>query len=68
MSEQIDRWVNTEAAARHCGMAASTFEKLRVYGSGCPYSKMGRSVRYRLSDLDAWMEARVIDSTSQIAA
>ena len=60
-----DRWVNTEEAARHIGLAVSTLEKARLYGNSPPYSKAGRSVRYRLSDLDTWMNARVVESTSQ---
>ena len=60
-----DRWVNTEEAARHIGLAVSTLEKARLYGNSPPYSKAGRSVRYRLSDLDIWMNARVVESTSQ---
>lgn len=60
-----DRWVNTEEAARHIGLAVSTLEKARLYGGSPPYSKAGRSVRYRLSDLDAWMNDRVVESTSQ---
>lgn len=61
-------WVDTEEAARHVSLAVSTMEKLRVYGDGCPYSKRGRSVRYRLADLDAWMSGKVVESTSQTAA
>lgn len=60
-----DRWVNTEEAAQHIGLAISTLEKARIYGGSPPYSKAGRSVRYRLSDLDVWMNARVVESTSQ---
>ena len=63
------RWVDTEGAAQHVGVAVSTMEKLRVYGGGCPYSKRGRSVRYRISDLDTWMSSRLVESTSnKIAA
>lgn len=60
-----DRWVNTEEAAQHIGLAVSTLEKARLYGNSPPYSKAGRSVRYRLSDLDSWMNARVVESTSE---
>lgn len=66
MSE--DRWVDTDGAAKHCGLAVSTMEKLRVAGGGCPYSKRGRSVRYRIADLNTWMSAQLIESTSQRAA
>lgn len=63
-----DRWVDTEAGAAHVGVAISTMEKLRVYGGGCPYSKRGRSVRYKISDLDRWMSSRMVETTSQKAA
>lgn len=63
-----DRWVDTDEAAKHVGVAVSTMEKLRVYGEGCPYSKRGRSVRYRIADLDAWMSSRLVGSTSQRVA
>ncbi len=63
-----DRWIDTEAAAAHVGLAVSTLEKLRVYGDGCPYSKRGRSVRYKISDLDKWMASRLVETTSQKAA
>lgn len=63
-----DRWVDTEEAAAYVGQAASTLEKLRVYGNGCPYSKRGRSVRYKISDLDKWMASRMVETTSQKAA
>lgn len=63
-----DRWINTEDAASHIGLAISTLEKARLYGNSPPYSKAGRSVRYRLSDLDKWMAARLVQSTSQKVA
>jgi hypothetical protein len=60
-----DPWLNTEEAGAHIKRAPSTLEKLRVYGGGPRYSKQGRSVRYRLSDLNAWMESGLVTSTSE---
>ena len=57
--------VTTEAAANHIGLAVSTLEKLRVKGGGPLYIKMGRAVRYRMGDLDRWLDERVVSSTSQ---
>lgn len=59
--------LDTEAAAKYIGLAASTLEKKRVEGGGVPFVKLGRSVRYRVCDLDAYLAARVISSTSQTA-
>ena len=64
-----DRWMNTEGAAEHTGFAASTLEKMRTYGGGPRFAKCGgRSIRYRLSDLDDWMAANVVSSTSELRA
>lgn len=60
--------VDTEGASRHIGLAVSTLEKLRVAGNGPPFVKLGRAVRYRLSDLETYLAERVVESTSQRAA
>jgi predicted DNA-binding transcriptional regulator AlpA len=60
--------VDTEGASRHLGLAVSTLEKMRVYGDGPPFVKLGRSVRYRISDLEAYLAGRVVESTSQKVA
>ena len=60
--------VNTAGAAHYLSLAESTLEKARVSGSGPRYLKLGRAVRYRLSDLDAWMAERAVNSTSEMAA
>jgi len=53
-------------AARLLRLSERTLERLRLQGGGPLYVKCGRSVRYRQADLDAWISARVVASTSQI--
>jgi predicted DNA-binding transcriptional regulator AlpA len=57
--------VNTEEAARHLSLAPNTLEKMRVLGNGPQFVKLGRSVRYRISDLEAYVADRVVSSTSE---
>lgn len=57
--------VDTKGAAEQLGWAPNTLEKRRVTGDGPPFVKLGRSVRYRVSDLEAYLAARVVASTSQ---
>ncbi|CAN5350111.1 hypothetical protein BH10PSE12_BH10PSE12_18940 [soil metagenome] len=57
--------LDTEAAAARIGFAPHTLENKRVYGGGPPYLKVGRLVRYRVSDIDAWLASKVVASTSQ---
>lgn len=40
------------------GITKRFLEVAAVRGDGPPFVKIGRSVRYRVCDLDAWIEAR----------
>ena len=61
--------VRTPAAAEYLGLAASTLEKMRIFGGGPPYAKAGpKIVVYRVDDLDAWLKARRRTSTSDSGA
>ncbi len=60
--------IDTVQAAKFVGLAKVTLDKMRLVGNGPPYVKMGKAVRYRIADLESWVEARVITSTSQKAA
>lgn len=53
------QYLDTTAAARYIGLSGALLEKLRHYGGGPLYIKAGRRIlRYRISDIDAWMAAR----------
>jgi len=56
--------LNNSEAAAYLGLKAATLEKWRVVGSGPPFVKIGRLVRYRKEDLDAFMQVRIRNSTS----
>lgn len=57
--------MTTIEAASYLGLSKSTTEKLRHFGGGPKYLKIGHSVRYRRHDLDAWLGDRLIENTSQ---
>jgi predicted DNA-binding transcriptional regulator AlpA len=59
--------LDTKAAAAYLGLHPNTLEKRRVYGGSPKFCRLGRAVRYRPEDLDAWIAARVVESTSQQA-
>jgi len=57
--------VNTEQAAQYLGVSKAFLERDRWAGATVPFIKVGsRAVRYRLSDLEAFLESRVRRSTS----
>ena len=62
------RILRTPAAAAYLGLRPPTLEKLRVRGTGPRFVKLGtRTVGYDVGDLDAWLEARKVMSTSESA-
>jgi predicted DNA-binding transcriptional regulator AlpA len=59
--------MGTPEAAAHIGLSASTLTKLRVFGGGPRYIKLGRRVVYDRGDLDAWLDAHKRANTSEYA-
>jgi predicted DNA-binding transcriptional regulator AlpA len=57
--------LDTQAAARHCGLSKPTLERYRLTGDGPVFVKIGRKcVRYRMEDLNDWLVSRLRKSTS----
>lgn len=54
-------------AANYLGVGISTLDKMRMEGRGPRYLKIGGRVFYRLTDLDAYIEAAVIETTDSRA-
>jgi excisionase family DNA binding protein len=46
-------------------LSERTLERLRVSGLGPKFVRLGRSIRYRLCDVEAWIASRVVGSTSE---
>jgi hypothetical protein len=59
------RVFRTPDAAAYIGLTISTLEKMRIYGGGPRWVKIGaRAVGYTVDDLDAFIEAGRRASTS----
>jgi excisionase family DNA binding protein len=52
-------------AAEYLRSSQSTLAKLRLYGGGPVFTRIGRVIRYRRSDLDRWMSEKLTRSTSE---
>lgn len=50
-------FITEKQVAAMMGISLSKLQKDRFYGRGIPYSKMGRSVRYALPDVQQYMES-----------
>ena len=51
--------------AKELGLSVSTLAKMRLYGTGPIFSKLGRRVVYRPEDLEQWITANRFTSTSE---
>ena len=68
-SETTRPLLDDRDVARLTGRARSSLQKDRLYGGGIPFIRLGRLVRYRPADVDAWLASRpTLRSTSDAAA
>ena len=62
-----DKIMPPTEAAGYVGLSDSMLAKMRCLGGGPVYFKLGRAVRYRQDDLDAWLNARRVRHSSDAA-
>jgi hypothetical protein len=67
MAEITDEPIDAAAAAGLMGLAPSTLAKMRCFGGGPPFLKLGRKVVYRRADLADWLNARRVANTCEAA-
>ena len=59
--------LSTAAAAERLGLSKSTLEKMRCDGRGPRYLKVGKRCFYRPADLEAYLEAAVVETADSRA-
>jgi predicted DNA-binding transcriptional regulator AlpA len=64
-SARVERLLTARDAANLLRLSSSWLAKARMAGSGPPYIKLGRSIRYSETALLLWMRAHQRLSTSQ---
>jgi excisionase family DNA binding protein len=60
------KYLTPHEAAQYLHSSASTLAKLRVYGGGPSFCRIGRAIRYRQADLDDFMSRTRVRSTSEV--
>ncbi len=64
----MDDLLDTRQLAARLDLQPATLEQWRWSGKGPAYVKLGGRVRYRVQDLESWIESRVRRSTSDTGA
>jgi len=57
----LPEYLNPKQAATLTGFTPKALERMRQRGDGPPFLKRGKSIRYTVADLRAWMEAGRVD-------
>ncbi len=60
-----DELLDTEAVARYAGLSPTTLRKWRMTGTGPRFVRLGRAVRYRRTELDAFLAQREFRTTTE---
>lgn len=63
----VDRLINEREAAAYLGYSVRALQNWRVRGGGPRFVKVSRrSIRYRLRELNDWIEDHTVSNTSQL--
>jgi predicted DNA-binding transcriptional regulator AlpA len=68
MTMSPNEYVDTRKLAEITGISASTWNKRRLTGDTPPFTKIGKSVRYHVPTVRAWLANLQRRSTSDSAA
>lgn len=52
--------LTTDDAAAYIGLAGQTLRQMRHEGRGPRYVRLGRTIRYRVVDLDAYLKKNLV--------
>ena len=52
----VERWLSLEEIAKHVGCSKDTIRTWIKKGT-IPYHKVGRMYKFRISEVDAWIES-----------
>ena len=63
----VEQLLNETDVSRLTGRAVSTLQKDRCVGTGIPFIRLGRLVRYRQSDVAAYLESLPAHSSTSEA-
>ena len=62
--EPNQAYVTEKEIARKLGLVPETLQAWRRTAKGPPFVKLGRAIRYRLKDVEAWLAAQTVGAVS----
>ena len=61
----LEQWVTQKTLSIQLDISGRTLERMRADGTGPRFSKAGKRVLYRQSDVEAWLVERSFASTAE---
>ena len=58
----MDKLIDTQQLSEMLQIQPSTIEKARVMRTGIPFVKIGRACRYRLSDVENYLDSNRVET------
>jgi predicted DNA-binding transcriptional regulator AlpA len=65
MWDERSGFISAKQAARMLGLHPNTLCKWRISGTGPRYIKAGRTVKYRVTEIENWLGNRTFSHTAQ---
>ncbi len=62
----MEALINEMEAASYLNLSRSFLRQARMHGEGPRFFKLGHLVKYKLKDLDHWVESRARNNTLKI--
>lgn len=56
MTQELERWSSLEEIAKYLGVSKDTIRNW-IKKDAIPYKKIGRQYKFRVSEIDAWIES-----------
>lgn len=53
---EVERWQSLEEISKHLGVSKDTI-RIWIKKETIPYHKIGRQYKFRISEVDAWVES-----------
>ena len=53
---EVERWQSLEEISKHLGVSKDTI-RIWIKKDTIPYHKIGRQYKFRISEVDAWVES-----------
>ena len=57
-------WINPNEVQKEYGFSVSTLAKWRMDNKFLPFSKIGKYIKYKRSDIEAFLNSNVIDTVA----